>query len=77
MTHLDKSSIKHFGVCAILSVALGLYGVSATIGASITKEYIDSKQKGNHWCWVDITCDALGCVVGYGIRLCLTYMLQL
>jgi uncharacterized protein YfiM (DUF2279 family) len=66
MKHIDTNSIKHFGVCFILSL-LGLYGVSAAIGASLTKEYYDKKTYG-HWCWVDLLFDALGCAAGYGIH---------
>lgn len=67
MKHVDKNSLKHFGVCFLLSL-LGLYGVAAAIGASLTKEWYD-KQSYGHWCWVDLFFDALGCVVGYSIRL--------
>lgn len=66
MKHIDTNSIKHFGVCFILSL-LGLYGVSAAIGASLTKEYYDKKTYG-HWCWIDLSFDALGCAVGYSIH---------
>ena len=66
MKHVDKNSLKHFGVCFILSL-LGLYGVSAAIGASLTKEYYDKKTYG-HWCWIDLLFDTLGCAAGYGIH---------
>ena len=63
MTHIDKNSIKHFAVCFLLSL-VGAYGMSVAIGASVTREYDNSKTKGNHWCWWDIMFDALGCVAG-------------
>lgn len=62
--HLDKNSIKHFGVCFLLSL-LGSYGVAFALGASVTKEWKDSKEKNNHWCWVDLTVDVIGCICGY------------
>lgn len=34
MKHIDKNSLKHFGVCFILSL-FGLYGVSAATGVSV------------------------------------------
>lgn len=67
MKHVDKNSLKHFGVCFLLSL-LGLYGVAAAIGASLTKEWYD-KQSYGHWCWVDLFFDTLGCLAGYSIRL--------
>jgi hypothetical protein len=63
MTHIDKNSIKHFSVCFILSL-IGAYGMCVAVGASITREYDNSKTKGNHWCWWDIIFDSLGCVAG-------------
>lgn len=67
MKHVDKNSLKHFGVCFLLSL-LGLYGVAAAIGASLTKEWYDKLSYG-HWCWIDLFFDALGCLAGYSIRL--------
>ena len=66
MTHIDKNSIKHFGVCFILSL-VGAYGMSLAIGAALTKEYYDKKSYG-HWCWWDLLFDFLGCAVGMGIH---------
>lgn len=37
MKHIDKNSIKHFSVCFLLSL-IGAYGMSAAIGASLTKD---------------------------------------
>lgn len=64
MTHIDKNSIKHFGICYLLSLE-GEHGVCIAIGASLTKEYYDKKTYG-HWCWLDILFDTLGCLLGYG-----------
>lgn len=66
MTHIDKNSIKHFSVCFLLSL-VGAYGMSAALGASLTKEWYDKKSYG-HWCWFDILFDALGCAAGYFIH---------
>ena len=73
MKHIDKNSLKHFGVCLILSL-LGTHGVAAAIGASLTKEWYD-KQSYGHWCWVDLFFDTLGCVVGYAIHCLLRTLL--
>lgn len=70
MTHIDKNSIKHFGICYLLSLE-GEHGVCVAIGASLTKEYYDKKTYG-HWCWLDILFDTLGCILGYGTR-CLIF----
>lgn len=70
MTHIDKNSIKHFGICYLLSLE-GEHGVCIAIGASLTKEYYDKKTYG-HWCWLDILFDTLGCILGYGTR-CLIF----
>ena len=67
MAHIDKFSIKHFTVCFLLSL-VGAYGMSAAIGASVTREYDNSKAKGNHWCWWDLLFDLSGCAVGMGIH---------
>ena len=70
MTHIDKNSLKHFGICYLLSLE-GEHGVCVAIGAAITKEYCD-KQSYGHWCWWDILFDSLGCILGYGTR-CLIF----
>ena len=70
MKHIDKNSIKHFGICYLLSLE-GEHGVCIAIGASLTKEYCDKKTYG-HWCWWDILFDSLGCILGYGTR-CLIF----
>lgn len=70
MTHIDKNSLKHFGICYLLSLE-GEHGVCIAIGASLTKEYYDEKTYG-HWCWFDILFDTLGCILGYGTR-CLIF----
>ena len=62
MTHIDKNSLKHFTVCFILSL-IGAYGMSADIGASLTKVWYDKKSYGN-WCWLDLLFDFLCCAGG-------------
>ena len=71
MTHIDKNSLKHFSVCFLLSL-VGAYGMSIAIGASVTREYDNSKAKGNHWCWFDLLFDFLGCAVGISVH-CLIF----
>ena len=66
MTHIDKNSLKHFGVCFILSL-IGAYGIGVAIGAALTKEYCD-KQSYGHWCWFDLLFDFLGCAVGMAVH---------
>ena len=44
-----------------LSVPLA---VGLSIGASLGKEYRDSKATGNHWCWYDILADLGGLATG-------------
>lgn len=63
MKHIDKNSLKHFGVNYALASVGGLYGVSAGAAASLTKEYCDTIY-GKHWCWWDIVFDTLGLALG-------------
>lgn len=67
MTHIDKSSLKHFTVCFLLAI-VGAYGMAFALGANVTKEWYDRKDYG-HWCWLDLLFDILGCAVGIGIHL--------
>ena len=66
MTHIDKNSLKHFSVCFLLSL-IGAYGMSAALGASLTKEWYDKKSYG-HWCWLDLLFDILGCASGMAVH---------
>lgn len=66
MTHIDLSSLKHFSVCFLLSLAGG-YGTAIAIGAAVTKEYCDRKSYG-HWCWLDLLFDILGCASGMAVH---------
>ena len=59
LKHIDKNSALHFGINFALSAIGGLYGVSAAVGASITKEWCDKKY-GGHICLADIVFDILG-----------------
>ncbi len=34
------------------------------MSAGLAKEYADSKQYGNHWCWWDLLCDLAGSLIG-------------
>jgi len=38
--------------------------VGLCVGASLGKEYGDSKATGNHWCWWDLLADFLGASCG-------------
>ena len=67
MAHIDRNSIKHFPVCFILSL-IGAYGMCIAIGGSLCKEWMDSKSKGNHWYWLDLLFNFLGCVGGMAIH---------
>lgn len=66
MKHIDKNSLNHFSVCALLSL-LGTHGVAMAIGASLCKEY-DDKKYYSHWCWLDLLFDLLGCAVGMAVH---------
>ena len=67
MMHVDKNSLKHSSICFALSLE-GEHGACIALGASITKEYDDSKQKENHWCWSDLAFDALGIIAGLTVH---------
>lgn len=41
--------------------------VGLCVGASLGKEYGDSKATGNHWCWWDLLADFLGAACGLGV----------
>jgi len=66
MAHIDKNSIKHFGICLLLSL-IGGYGVAFALGASICKEWRDKASYG-HWCWLDLLFDFLGCAAGMAVH---------
>ncbi len=62
-----KDKVLNFGVNLVLAMtgfisywlALGL-----CVGASLGKEYGDSKAQGNRWDWWDIVADMLGMGAG-------------
>lgn len=56
----SKDKFKHFGA----SYAWAVVHPMAAVGAGVTKEYCDSEDKDNHWCWKDIVWDLLGTVLG-------------
>ena len=63
--HLDK--LAHFGVNFLMALSAFWdwhFALGLCIGASLGKEYGDSKATGNHWCWWDLVADALGCGLG-------------
>lgn len=62
--HIDKNSIKHFGICFALAFAGGIDGAEIALSAGITKEYMDKKVWPYHWCWMDIIVDTLGAGTG-------------
>lgn len=68
---IQKDKILHFVVNFFFAL-LGTYGVSFGLGASLGKEYGDSKAFGNKWDWYDIVADCLGLIVGFGVNRCLT-----
>lgn len=39
-------------------------GVIATLAVGIFKEARDSKQTGNHFCWLDLLADLCGALIG-------------
>ena len=73
--HIPADKIAHFGVNFILALT-GFFriwlAVGLCIGASIGKEYGDSKATGNKWSWGDILADMLGMgcgiAISFGIR---------
>ena len=59
--HIDK--VAHFGVNFVIALSAfwsWQFAVGACIGASLGKEYGDSKASGNYWSWGDIIADMLG-----------------
>lgn len=85
---LPRDKKIHFLVCVIITILVGIpvsligiwsgiiAGSSAALSAGITKEYCDSKQPNNHWCWWDLLADALGVIVGIFLVWSLPYMLK-
>lgn len=75
LLHVPYDKLLHFGVNVVLAL-FGIWyyslGIGLSIGASLGKEYGDSKATGNKWSWSDIVADMLGLGVGlllsWGIR---------
>lgn len=67
-----NDKVKHFIICFIPTFTLGVYGISGSMGAGITKEWCDSHQPGNKWDWWDIAADVAGAIAGllahYGLK---------
>ena len=66
MKNIDK--LYHFLVCTATSFA----STELAIGLALGKEYGDKGATGNHWCWWDLLADAIGIVVGTGLRFAIT-----
>lgn len=60
----SKDKFKHFSVTYIISTAGGTHGAAFAMGGGLCKEWCDSKDKGNHWCWKDIVWDLAGTILG-------------
>lgn len=79
MTMNDK--MLHFLTCGVIAakmaVVMRLTGatrlqtavasVGTAMAAGVGKEYGDKNAPGNHWCWVDLTADFAGAVVGTAV----------
>lgn len=61
----QKDKQLHFAVCA----GVACVSPMLAIGLATGKEYRDSKSPGNCWSWGDITADAVGVLLGWGINL--------
>ena len=64
---IPKDKVLHF----LVNLALAMTGffdywlaVGLCVGASLGKEYGDSKASGNVWSWTDILADMLGMGTG-------------
>lgn len=66
MKHLDKNSIKHFGVC----FAGALFSTEFSVGAGVGKEMGDYTNYG-HFCIIDLLVDIAGAALGTAARLLL------
>lgn len=62
--YFGKDKAKHFGVCLVAAIIHPFL----SIGLAIGKEYGDNTAKGNHWCWIDLLFDFLGCAGGMCIH---------
>lgn len=77
---IAKDKILHFFVNMGLAMTGFLsywFAAGLCIGASVGKEYGDSKAYQNHWDWMDIVADMLGMAAGllivWGIRSLIGY----
>ncbi len=66
---IPTDKLLHFSISCILA-QLCIYtfgewiGVAICIAVGVIKEYSDSKQPGNHFCWWDILADIVGSAAG-------------
>ena len=66
--YMGKDKLYHLAACLAVSV----YSTEAAFAAALAKEYDDSKEHGNHWCWWDLVADTIGIAIGTTIRLVMT-----
>ena len=64
---IPKDKVLHFLANFVMAMT-GFFSywlaIGLCVGASLGKEYGDSKATGNHWCWWDLLADALGLTSG-------------
>ena len=72
---IQKDKKLHFAVNFACSVIGGIYGILFGLGASLGKEYGDSKAVGNKWDWYDIIADIDGLIIGGTIHYFIYYLL--
>lgn len=77
---IPKDKVLHFLANFVMAMTGFLnywLAIGLCVGASLGKEYGDSKATGNHWCWWDLLADALGMTSGlllvWGIRSLIGY----
>lgn len=63
----EKDKLLHMGANFIMALTAfwdTAFAVGLCIGASLGKEYGDSKASGNKWSWEDIVADLIGACLG-------------
>ena len=77
---IPKDKVLHFLANFVMAMT-GFFSywlaIGLCVGASLGKEYGDSKAYQNHWDWLDIVADMLGMAAGllivWGIRSLIGY----
>jgi len=67
---IGKDKLLHAAVNFALALTGFLsvpFAIGICIGASVGKEYGDSKAAGNKWDWLDIVADLIGMAAGLGV----------